>query len=605
MKTVFLFNYKKEDEEERLMGLLSKELPQLVFTYFTEEDDFYLQLAEKKPALVLFAWNSYPWPTHFIEDYFQRRRTCGIRLNIYYSSFKDGHSALLKEYDLVESVNINEPIKKKDLPPLVELIRESIFSERPSEELQRSKYKFFHYLHNQDFFLLFNYLDSFEKSCQPIDASFFSAIAEKHQKNYDKAYGIMKSALNMGSGVKYFHLMGTILLAIKRYREAAKYFKKADQLSPLNLQRQYHLHVCYNKLRKNQEALKILIEIQRACPNFKRINEKIVQFVFQNATNAGMVEAIPTLLSQVEERELIKYYLKIPEHQPIEIKRKILSLLITEFSTRARKYMDESDFGQALKCYSHVKRIIDPQDLEGVTNLNYNIAKSYYKFGHYEEAKIHMEKALAKATEETDSKLSNLDRLIRKALLNNKDNIFKRSGLSKRAQKTLRRNKKKSAFDVRIVNFILSSALYVFKEMVHVELSAGKPFYKKKEAKSGDISGLVELNCKGFMGSLSLTFSEKTFLQTLSFLWEQEVLTINKEYLDAAGEIINTIFGQAKIKINELGYQFHTVIPHITHQPGHQVKHKVSSKVIVVPFAYKGKPFCQIEVCGYSEDLQN
>lgn len=75
------------------------------------------------------------------------------------------------------------------------------------------------------------------------------------------------------------------------------------------------------------------------------------------------------------------------------------------------------------------------------------------------------------------------------------------------------------------------------------------------------IRGKIELDSNQFQGSYYIHFDERTYLKIVNSLLMTEDLEINDDNKDFAGEIVNMIYGQAKIDLNQAGYNFDKNFP--------------------------------------------
>jgi len=155
----------------------------------------------------------------------------------------------------------------------------------------------------------------------------------------------------------------------------------------------------------------------------------------------------------------------------------------------------------------------------------------------------------------------------------------------------------KKMLDTDFINPFLNATLNVLKVQAGVEATAGKVFLKTDAQKSiGDISGVIGLVSDSFSGSVNITFPEKVFLQIVSGMLGEEYAEMSQDIVDAAGEITNMIFGQAKVILNEKGYGIKTAIPSVVSGKNHSHETLTKGPIVVVPFeSSKGNFF--VEIC--------
>lgn len=155
----------------------------------------------------------------------------------------------------------------------------------------------------------------------------------------------------------------------------------------------------------------------------------------------------------------------------------------------------------------------------------------------------------------------------------------------------------KKMLDTDFINPFLNATLNVLKIQAGVEAKAGKIFLKSDDKKnSGDISGVIGLISDSFSGSVNITFPEKVFLEIVSGMLGEEYTEMSQDIVDAAGEITNMIFGQAKVILNEKGYGIKTAIPSVVSGKNHSLEALTKGPIVVVPFeSSKGSFF--VEIC--------
>lgn len=75
------------------------------------------------------------------------------------------------------------------------------------------------------------------------------------------------------------------------------------------------------------------------------------------------------------------------------------------------------------------------------------------------------------------------------------------------------------------------------------------------------IRGSILLESNLFQGSYYIHFDQRTYLNIVNRLLMTEDTEINDENKDFAGEIVNMIYGQAKISLNQYGHNFTKAFP--------------------------------------------
>jgi CheY-specific phosphatase CheX len=152
------------------------------------------------------------------------------------------------------------------------------------------------------------------------------------------------------------------------------------------------------------------------------------------------------------------------------------------------------------------------------------------------------------------------------------------------------------------INFIIpfvEAAKNVLKIQANIVMESEKPFEKESSihASAYDIVGLISIVSSGFNGNIALCFPEKTFLNVCEGMLGEKYEKIDEEVEDAAGELLNIIFGVAKGELNdEEDYQIEMAIPIVLRAPGIKVKQTVGP-TMVLPFkSLLGNMFIEIEL---------
>lgn len=100
-----------------------------------------------------------------------------------------------------------------------------------------------------------------------------------------------------------------------------------------------------------------------------------------------------------------------------------------------------------------------------------------------------------------------------------------------------------------------------------------------------EIVGLIGLTCAEFKGTVSICFRAEVFLKIYENMVGESHRTISQEIEDAAGELLNIIFGLAKTILNDQkGYMLELAIPTVLTGEKLQLHHQNRSSAVVLPF---------------------
>ena len=105
--------------------------------------------------------------------------------------------------------------------------------------------------------------------------------------------------------------------------------------------------------------------------------------------------------------------------------------------------------------------------------------------------------------------------------------------------------------DVELAKPFVKAAVDVLSTMAFIQPNPGKPFVKKNNIATGDVTGLVGLTGEK-NGSVSLSFGKKCAVAIVkNMLGELE--DVMQDVKDAVGELTNMISGQARAGLAEQG----------------------------------------------------
>jgi chemotaxis protein CheX len=154
--------------------------------------------------------------------------------------------------------------------------------------------------------------------------------------------------------------------------------------------------------------------------------------------------------------------------------------------------------------------------------------------------------------------------------------------------------------DVKFINPFLYGTTEVLSKMASIEPVAGKPFAKTDDTACGDVSGIIGMTGDA-IGSLALTFNEQCIIFIVSKMLGETHTEMNKEVLDAVGELTNMISGAARKLMEKDNLTVFGAIPSIVFGRSHTVRHVLKGPSIVIPFQTEKGGFV-IDVCLQSQN---
>lgn len=142
-----------------------------------------------------------------------------------------------------------------------------------------------------------------------------------------------------------------------------------------------------------------------------------------------------------------------------------------------------------------------------------------------------------------------------------------------------------SQTDMKFLKPFVEGTLNTLKIQCKTEAKYTQPFLKSKAPPMAQvhIASLLGLVSERFKGSVALCFPEKTFLNLMGKMLDEEFTNI-EEVKDGAGELLNIIFGHAKKVLNEEGHDFQKSLPSVISGENIKVNYMTSEPVLVLPF---------------------
>jgi len=139
--------------------------------------------------------------------------------------------------------------------------------------------------------------------------------------------------------------------------------------------------------------------------------------------------------------------------------------------------------------------------------------------------------------------------------------------------------------DLNFINSFIDSTIDTLKTQCNVELAALKPFLSTtRPVVKGDIIGLITIKSESFNGVIAISLPEKTFLFAMGKMVGETFDEITEEVASGATELLNVIYGNAKMTLNGQGYKLQKVIPSVIRGSGMSLTNITSSPTLIIPF---------------------
>ena len=138
--------------------------------------------------------------------------------------------------------------------------------------------------------------------------------------------------------------------------------------------------------------------------------------------------------------------------------------------------------------------------------------------------------------------------------------------------------------DVAFINPFLVATQKTLEVQCKTKVKVLKPYIKKEQIPNIALAGVLTLISNGFTGSVVLCFSLPVFLNVYENMFGEKHTEISAELEDAAAELLNIIYGMAKIELNPKGYNFQLALPTILTAEKINIRQTGPQPAVIIPF---------------------
>lgn len=147
----------------------------------------------------------------------------------------------------------------------------------------------------------------------------------------------------------------------------------------------------------------------------------------------------------------------------------------------------------------------------------------------------------------------------------------------------------------KYINPFIKAIVEVLKVMAFVKIKASKPYLKKDDMATGDVSAIVGMTGQS-NGTFSLSFDEAGILTIATNMFGEKITKLDREVTEVVGEIANMVSGQARRELEGMGLVLDGAIPSVFGGANHNILHFTEGPKIAIPFTMEeGK--LTMEVC--------
>jgi chemotaxis protein CheX len=162
-----------------------------------------------------------------------------------------------------------------------------------------------------------------------------------------------------------------------------------------------------------------------------------------------------------------------------------------------------------------------------------------------------------------------------------------------------KQEQKSATVDVRVINAVIDATITVLKNFggcKDIKNSPPRLLNTKEPPPKVNISGAIFVNSPKFCGEIVVSFEEAVFVKITNYILGESHTKISSENNDAAGEIANIIFGQAKQKLSELQIAVSDARFRVIQQTFLETIENLGSPTLFIPFESNIGPF-YVTVC--------
>jgi chemotaxis protein CheX len=153
-----------------------------------------------------------------------------------------------------------------------------------------------------------------------------------------------------------------------------------------------------------------------------------------------------------------------------------------------------------------------------------------------------------------------------------------------------------ATLDPQFINPFLNGTLEALRVTCNLKVNPGKPFLKGRQVQPAfHLAAIVGITSASFSGSISLLFPNKVYMQVVSGWLGENITELTKDHQDGVAELLNIIFGSAKMVWNEQGRSIQKAIP--TYLTGNPIETNNKMPVLVIPFITEFGEF-HVEICS-------
>lgn len=158
-------------------------------------------------------------------------------------------------------------------------------------------------------------------------------------------------------------------------------------------------------------------------------------------------------------------------------------------------------------------------------------------------------------------------------------------------KKSMDQQNTKGPIDLEFIKPFLNGVSTAFEIQCKTPVTPKKVFLKTGPMENIAIAAVLSLTSDNLQGTVVLSFPEDVFLKMYEGMFDEKQAEITEESEDAAAELLNIVYGAAKVELNKKGYNFPKSLPTVLRGQQIVIRQTGSGQIVVLPFEGAGGVF--------------
>lgn len=165
-------------------------------------------------------------------------------------------------------------------------------------------------------------------------------------------------------------------------------------------------------------------------------------------------------------------------------------------------------------------------------------------------------------------------------------NLFARSEAPDPVATTVSESSVRPQVDVSIMNQFINATLSTLTNMVDLQDVKNDPVRSlaKNDNPVPEVSGIIQISCQKFNGSLIVGFPEQTLLGISNKMLGEQKKVVDEDVAGTAGELVNIIWGRTKTLLESQKLEFTNTLPTVFQGTNRFMSAAARAMTLEVPF---------------------